>query len=153
MSKKVTNKIPLPVLKNARRKLDELMDMLAPYLVTLSPTERQPLVKMRADYLKFIDVSYGLALENPELFSGFFETVTFGEDFSAAHELLSFAAALNQLRDNMSDTEMAAGNCGLQAALAFYNTVKIAARHNIPGVRMIYEKLKSRRPLGRRKQR
>ena len=153
MGKTIITKIPLPVLKNARQKLDEMMDMLAPYLVTLSQAERQTLVEMRADYFKFIEASYGLAIENPEMLPGFFETMTFGEDFSIAQELLKFAAALNQLRDNISGMEMAAGNYGFQAALAFYNTIKIAARHDIPGARMIYEKLKPKRPSGRRKQR
>ena len=153
MSKKIINSIPLPVVRDAQQKLNEAMDMLAPYLVTLSPPERQDLVKMGADNLAFIDASYGLARKNPGLFPGFFETEAFGEDFSAAQELLGFASAVNQLRDKISDTEMAAGNCSLQAALAFYNTVKIAAWHDIPGAKMVYEELKAKRPSVRRKQR
>jgi len=150
MSKKVINRIPLPVLRDARLKLDEVLNLLRPYLV--SPSERQVLVELGADSLAFIEASYGIAVKYPELLPCFSGAPIFGEDFFMAREFWGFAAKLNHLRDTLHDTEMAAGNYGLEAALAFYTMMKIAARHDIPGARMIYEELKSRRPSGRRRQ-
>jgi len=152
VSRKAANKIPLSILRDAQLKLDEVMDMLGPYLLALSPPERQALVKMEAESFEFIEVSYCFAVENPELFPNLAEIVTFSDDFPLTQELWSFATKLNQLRDNMRDTEMAAGNYALEAALAFYDMIKIAARHDIPGARVIYEELKPRRPSARRKQ-
>ena len=151
MSKKVINKIPLSILQSAQEKLEEAMNMLGPYLVVLSPTERQVLVEMNDEYVNFIEVSYGLAVEDPDLLSCFLEAGEFEEDFSIVQGLLRLAAKLNDLKNCINDTEMVAGNYGLQAALAFYNTIKIAARHDIPGTRVIFEELKARRPHGRRK--
>ena len=83
---------------------------------------------------------------------GFTEMAILGEEFLIARELWNFAAKLRQMKDAIRDTELAAGNYALEAAFAFYDTVKIAARHDIPGTRVIFEELKPRRPSGRRKQ-
>ena len=138
-------------MQSAQQKLEEVMTMLGPYLVVLSPMERQVLVEMDDEYVNFIEVSYGLAAESPDLLGCFLQTGNFREDFSIVQGLLRLAAKLNEFKHSISDTEMAAGNYGLQAALAFYNTIKIAARHDIPGTRVIFEELKARRPQGRRK--
>ena len=150
MSKRVVHNIPLSILRDAHLKLEEVINMLDPYLVALNPPERQGLARMGAESFEFIEVSYGLAVGNPELLPAFVDASIFGEDFSIAQELWSFTAKLDQLKDIINDAEMAAGNYGLEAALAFYNMIKIAARHDIPGARMIFEELKSRRPSGRR---
>ena len=152
MVKKAINKISLQILRDAQLKLDELMDMLRPCLVALSPEERQTLIKTGAKFFRFIEISYGIALENPDFFPSFMKAVIVKEDFSIAQELWTFAAKLKQLKDNIHDTEMAAGNYALQTALAFYQTVKIAARHDIPAAGVIFEELKPRRPSGRRRQ-
>ena len=153
VGKKIINRIPLSVLRDAQIKLDEVMDMLGPYLIALDPPERQALVRMEAGSCEFLEMSYALAVENPELFPGFAEAAIFEENFSIVQELWTFGAKINQLNDNIRDTEMAAGNYALEAALCFYNMIKIAARHDIPGARVIYEELKPRRPPGKRKHR
>ena len=150
MNKKIINKIPLTKLQDAQSKLDEVVDLLGPYLVVLSPAERQAMVKMGAESFEFLEVSYGFAVENPELFPGFTEAAFFEKIFFITQELWALVAKLNQLRDTIHDTEMTAGNRALEAALAFYQTVKMAARHDIPGARVIFEELKPRRPSKRR---
>ena len=139
-------------MRNAQSRLDELMNMLGPYFVVLSPPERQSLLKMGRGSFKFAELAYGLAVEHPELFPGFLKAGILGEDFSIARELWALAAKLNQLKDRLQDTELAAGNYALQAAFSFYQTVKIAAKRDIPGASVIYEELKSRRPSWQRKQ-
>ena len=128
------------------------MEMLEPYLVVLTRADRQVLVKMRAETFKFVELSYGLAVEYPELFPSFKETAIFKEEFITARELWSFDNKLNRLKDTIIDTEMAAGSNVLETALAFYHTVKIAARRDIPGARTIYEELKPGFPSRRRRQ-
>jgi hypothetical protein len=41
---------------------------------------------------------------------------------------------------------MVAGSEACQAALVFYNSVKMAVRQDVPGAKVIYEKLKKRFP-------
>lgn len=153
MSNIVIKKIPLVILQNAQQKLDEVMDMLGPCLVTLSQPERQALVKIGEESFNFIAKSYELAIEYPELFPSFVKAGIFGEDFSTVQALKSLTARLNKLKDGISDTEMVTGNHALEAALAFYQTLKIAARRDIPGTRVIYEEIKPRRCFGRPKKR
>jgi len=142
----VKKKIPAKVLHDAQLLLDQVISMLEPHLVALTQTERQVLVKMGADSFRFLEMSHEFAVEYPELFPAFTEVAIFKEEFFTARELWSFAAKLNRLRENMSDTGMAAGSHALETAMAFYHTVKIAARHDIPGARVIYEDLKSEFP-------
>ena len=118
------------------------MNILGPYLIVLSPSEKQTLSTIGEGSLKFIEMSYKIAVDNPRLLPSFMETSVFGEKFSVVRELLKFAAKLNQLKENIRDTEIAADNCGLETAFAFYNMMKIAARRDIPGARVIFEELK-----------
>jgi len=142
MGRKTFKKIPAEILHGAQTKLDEVMGLLKPYLVTLTQQERQALVKMETESIKFLEVSHGIALENSELFPTFIKAAVFREEFSAAHELWLVANKVSQLNENINDTGMLAGNNAMETALIFYQTVKIAALHDIPGARVIYEELK-----------
>jgi len=152
VKKKAVFRIPLAILHEAQLKLDEVIRMLEPYLVELSPPERQEMVRMGPESFEFVELSYGLVVENPELLPGFTEAASLGEGFSAVRELWILDKKLTQLKNYICDMEMATGDHVLEAALAFYQTVKIAARRDIPGARIIYEELKPKRPSGRRKQ-
>ena len=151
--RRVARKIPAEIMENAQIKLSEIISMLEPYLVTLSPPERQALGRMKEGSLKFLELSHGLAVEYPDLFPSFMKAAVFGEEFSAVHELAAFSSKINTLRDSISDTEILAGNRALEFAMAFYNTVKIAARRDLPGAKVILEELKPKFPSGRRRQR
>jgi hypothetical protein len=45
---------------------------------------------------------------------------------------------------------MLAGSEAYQAALVFYKSVKMAAAHDVPGAKAVYEELKTRFPGGKR---
>ena len=151
MRKKTIKKIPLGVLRDAQSRLDEVMDMLGPYLLVLNPQERKNLVKVGDKSFMFVELAYGFANEHPEMFPGFTKAQILEEEIFVARELWTLTSKLNQLNDDIQDTKMAAGNHALQAAMAFYQTVKIAARRDIPGAAVIYEELKPSRPTGLRK--
>ena len=147
-------KIPEDVLQRIQLKLDEMIDLLKPYLVVLTSEERQALTKIEEETYRFLEMSHGLAVDYPDLFPSFMKAAVFGENFSTVTELSGFANKLNNFRDSISDTEMLAGNHAMEFALAFYHTVKMAARRDIPGAKVIFEELKPRflsRKLKRRK--
>jgi len=146
ISRRTEKKIPSKVLHDARLLLDEAMNKLEPYLVVLSEADRQALVKMEAVSFRFLELSHKFAVEYPDLFPAFTEAAIFKEEYFTVRELWSFVNKLNQLKDNISDTGMATGTHALETAAAFYHTVKIAARHDIPGARGIYEVLKPKFP-------
>ena len=139
----------MPVLQDARQKLEEALFILKPYILTLNAEERQPLEKLGIEHLTFIEKSYQLNLKYPEMIPEFFEKEIFTEEFFKARALLDISEKLDQIKEELRDTKLAAGNLGLRAAFAFYNTVKIAARHKIPGTAIIYEELKPIRPAGK----
>jgi TolA-binding protein len=56
-----------------------------------------------------------------------------------------------QLHEYTDDTAMTSGSEAYQAALIFYNSVKMAARQDVPGAKAVYEELRKRFPGTRRK--
>jgi hypothetical protein len=54
------------------------------------------------------------------------------------------------LEEGISNTQMTAGSEAYQAALTFYNSVKVAALQGIPGAQAVYEELKRRFPGSKR---
>ena len=153
MRKKDFHKIPPDVLHDAQLKLDEVIYLLEPYFIKLAPPERQALVKIETDSIKFLEVSHGIAITRQELFPSFIKAAIFCEEYFLAHELWEVIKKVNKLKDSIYDTEILIGNSALETAMAFYETVKIAAKRDIPGARVIYEELKSAFQSGRRKQR
>ena len=140
-------------MQEAQLKLDEMMNLLEPYLVSLTPAERRTLIKMGNDNFAFLELSYGLAVEYPDLFPSFMKAAVFKEEFFAAQGLWTIFNRINLLRDRISDTEMLAGNIALETAMAFYHTVKMAARRDIPGARIIFDELRPVFSSGRQKRR
>jgi hypothetical protein len=146
MSKKIIKKIPLETLQNAHQKLDEIENLLKPYLISLEADERHALIKMEEESYRFLELSYRLTVDCPELFPAFMKAAVFKEEYSAANELSGFFKKMDDLKNKIRDTEMLAGSHALEYAFAFYDTVKIAARRDIPGSGVIDEELKSRLP-------
>ena len=136
-------KISLELLLSAQSKLDELTMLLEPCLVSLTAAERKLLNKVGAKTVEFLKMSHGLALENHELFPETLDISCFGEKSVLTDELWILFNKTDSLRDRIIDTKTLIGNHAMENALAFYNTVKIAARRDIPGVRVVFEELKA----------
>ena len=151
MSNKPFIKIPPCVLFYAGIKLDELGKILEPYLVVLTPPERQDLIKIETETIEFLKLSHVYAVENPWLFPVFIKEAIFRKDLFAAHGLWLFINRIDQLKDNIIDTETLTGNHALETALAFYRIVKIAARRDIPGAKVVFEDLKPASRFRKRK--
>jgi len=142
MGSKICKKIPEDILQAALQKLDDAKRLIDPYLVSLTPAERQALSQIGTELMRCLELSHGIAVEYPDLFPAFVKTAAFREEFFITRELREVISKIDGLKENILDTEMLAGNHALDMALAFYNTVKIAARRDIPGARLIYDKLK-----------
>jgi hypothetical protein len=68
----------------------------------------------------------------------------FTDDMNAWEQLMSVLRPVQQLFTNLDDTTMEAGSESYVAALSYYNSVKQAAKMNIPGAKPIYDDLKKR---------
>ena len=150
---RTVKKIPPEVLYNTRSRLDELIDVFEPYHVVLAPDERRSFGNMDVEFIKFLELSYGLAVECPRLFPAFMDREVFKEEFFTTSQLWMLINRINQLRDNIWDTEMLLGSRTIEIAVAFYKIVKMAARHDIPGAKVIFEELKPVFPSVNRRRR
>jgi len=145
-------KIPPEALRKAQLKLDEAAKVLKPHLVVLTPSERLSFRKSGAELIKFLELSHNLAVESPGLFPAFINTEVFRNEYLTTHELWILVNKINQLGEHVRDTERLSGNRTLEMAVAFYQTVKMAARRDIPGSKIIFSELRSAFPPGIKKQ-
>jgi hypothetical protein len=143
--------IPQDILTQAQTKIQEALTLLTPYLLALTPVERQGMPKMGEKTISFVEKAYDFAKQNPNLVPPYLEMTAFGTDFTDAHGLWTLHNLVLQLEEGISDTEMTAGSEAYQAALVFYKSVKMAAAQDIPGAKAVYEELKTRFPGGKRK--
>lgn len=145
-------KIPPEVLLKAEQKLDEILNILKPYLAAAAPEKEQAPDENTAhkgsELIKFLKLSHELAVETPELFPDFADKTEFKEDFFTANELWILAGKIDVLKEKLSSMEILAARRALEIALMFYQTVKIAARYDIPGARVIFDDLKTAFPSG-----
>jgi len=149
---KHTQAIPNNVLDQAQAKIDEIREILAPYMLAMTPAERRVLLKMGPKTINFVEKAYDFAKQNPNLVPPFLDMDIFKNDFGNAHGLWTLVNSIRQLYQNANDTEMAAGSEAYQAALVFYNSVKKASAQNVPGAKAVYQELKVRFPSGKRKE-
>jgi hypothetical protein len=87
----------------------------------------------------FVKKAYDFARQNPNLVPPYLDINAFGTDFEDAHGLWTLVNSIRQLCENIDDTEMTAGSETYQAALVFYNSVKVAAAQDIPGAKAVYD--------------
>jgi hypothetical protein len=144
-----TGSIPKDEVEQALGKIDEAFDILRPNLYSLTPDDRQKLLKMGDKSLAFVEKTGELAASNPQFAPSYFNLDEFNIDLADAVNLRTVANRLQQLSREVDDTAMLAGSEAFTQALSYYNSVKQAARDNIPGAQALFDELKKRFALGR----
>ena len=125
--------IPTDVLTQAQAKIDEVQGILAPYLQSLTPAQRRRIPKTGRKTISFVEKSYDFAKQNRNLVPTYLDMEAFGTDVEGSRMLWTLINSVRQLEQHLSDTEMTAGSEAYQAALQFYNFVKMAAKQNLLG--------------------
>jgi hypothetical protein len=82
--------------------------------------------------LSFVEKAHEFAKQNPDFVPPYLNMTDFDIDFADAHNLWSILLASKQLHENIDDAVMVAGSEAYQAALIFYNSVKMAVRQDVP---------------------
>ena len=119
-------------------------DSLAPFLVSLTPEQRKELPKMSDKSTPFVEKALSYAASEPKLFPAYLDVEELKKDVNAVAALTTIYRSLAQLTEQLNDTITLAGSEAYVAALAFYNSVKQAAKMNVPGAKTIYDDLKKR---------
>ncbi len=136
--------IPPSELQQVLFKLQEISTILKPYLIALTPEERKTIPKMSDKTQPFVEKALDYALSNPEFTPAYMSVPELQIDMKAVQDFTAIMQLLQPICDNVSDTEMLSGSEAYLAALTYYNSVKHAAKSNVPSAKAIYEDLSKR---------
>jgi hypothetical protein len=107
-------------------------DLLKPYMVALTPAERQELPKIIDGTVPFVQKSLEYAQTNTQFVPSYIDVKELKVDFDAVEALSQIFRPIEQLYSNLNDTMTLSGSEAYVASLAFYNSVKQAAKVNVP---------------------
>jgi hypothetical protein len=144
----ISLKIPADQLQDILATQKHLIDLCRPYLVDLDAEGRKALAKMGTRTVEFVGKALQYAREHPEFQPSYFDLDEFACDYDAVDTLQSLLRPLTQLVDMLSDSQVLSGSEAYAAALAYYKSVKAAAKRGLPGAALIADDL-GRQFMGR----
>ncbi|HTH57854.1 MAG TPA: hypothetical protein VL728_17525 [Cyclobacteriaceae bacterium] len=118
--------------------------MIGSRLVTLSDEERQTLPKMKDGTVAFVQKALDYCQTNPEFVPVYIGVGDLEIDLTAVKDLMRIFRPLQQITQAVEDSMMLAGSEAYVAALAYYNSVKHAAKMKVPGAQKIYDDMSAR---------
>jgi hypothetical protein len=129
-----------------RTALRTLNQALLPNLVTLTPETRKNLAKIGDRSLPFVNKTADYVKTKPEFMPPFVSAEDMQKALASMELLTEYNRIVDQLNQQLGDTLILAGNQAYTAALAYYNSVKMAVKLNQPGAALIYDDLSQRFP-------
>lgn len=127
-------------------KLQEIRDLLQPVAVNISTAEKYKRQAVNNKRIPFIQKTMEYMQQYPQLKPGFVDVQAYQNDVKLFHDMQELLQAVRVLEESMADIGFAAGSEAYRQALAFYESVKQARKHNIPGIDTIYEDLRTAFP-------
>jgi hypothetical protein len=140
----VSIQIPENELNEIKTQVLALKEKLQGYLISLKPAERQGIAKMSDKTVPFVEKVTEYVQSHPEFVPPFMQTEEMMIDVKAYNDLIQIFREVEQLCTQLDDTVMLSGSEAYLAALAYYNSVKQAAKMNVPNAKSIYKDLKQR---------
>lgn len=140
----ISIQIPEAELQTARDAVNTIKTILSPYLVALSPSERQTLPKMGDGTLPFVEKVMEYAQEDGQFLPPFLDLQEMDKDWTTVKSLMPILREIQQLNSNLNDTVTLAGSEAYVGALGYYNSVKYGAKMNAADAKVIYEDLRQR---------
>jgi len=127
------------------QKIGEIRALL-PFLLNLTPDERQTLPKLGDKTLAFDEKCASHMAQNPKLVPGFVDLAELEKDRALRTPLSDVVRELDSLTQAVDDTVTLVGHEIYMAELAFYQNVRQAAKRGVSGAQAIYDDLKDRFP-------
>ena len=144
MDNKINFSIPDEAITQVKQKLAEITTIFKPYLIALTPAERQAIPKMSDKTVPFVEKTLDYCTSAPQFAPSFMDREALAADMKVVNQLIPVFRIVKQLSDGLDDTSMEAGAESYVNALAYYNSVKLAAKNDVPGAKAIYEDLSKR---------
>ncbi|KAF0179607.1 MAG: hypothetical protein FD161_1224 [Limisphaerales bacterium] len=123
-------------------KLNEIKALL-PFLINLTPEERQSLPKMGNDKLPFVTKSLTYGQQFPQIVPPFTSLAELQKDPALTARVLQLLQIFRPFTQSLDDTGMAVGSESYVAGLSIYNSAGQAAKVNFPGATEIHADLKT----------
>ena len=124
--------------------LSVIDNILTGKLITLTPQERREYPKMSDGTVPFVRKALEYANSNSEFTPKFVDSGELEIDIEAVDTLNNVYRPLKQLIERLDDSILLSGSEAYVAALAYYNSVKLGAKMNVPGAKAIANDLKKR---------
>lgn len=144
MDNKINFLIPEELINEVSQKLNEAATLLQPYLIALTPEERRTIPKMSDKTLPFVEKTLEYCQTAPQFAPPYMDREALAGDMKVTQQLTPLLRTTIALNNGLDDTVMEAGGESYVNALSYYNSVKQAAKMNVPGAKSIYEDLKKR---------
>lgn len=126
-------------------KITEIAALL-PFLLNLTKNERISLPKLGPASLGFDEQCASYMASSPNLVPPFVDLAEVAKDRALRLALADIWRELKKLCEQVDDTLMLVGSEVWMADLSFYQTVRQAARRDVPGADTVYDDLKTRFP-------
>lgn len=144
MENKIKASIPAPVINEAKQLLNNAVTVLKPFILALSPVERQSLPKMSDKTYPFVEKTIAYCQSAPQFVPPYMDKEALKSDMETYNQIIPLFRVVKQLSDGLDDTSMQAGAECYTNALNYYNSVKQATKADVPGAKAICEDLRKR---------
>ncbi len=142
------NRISIEISGEAKTKVTESLngieEAIGGQLISLTNKDRVQLPKMSDGTIPFVEKVISYAKSSPEFLPPYVDVVEMDNDFTLVEALTDVLREVKQLHDNLEDTITLAGSEAYTAALSYYNSVKMAAKLEVPGAKSIQSDLSKR---------
>ena len=144
IAKRTSFNIPDDDLQAVQAAVQTLQSRLVPHLVNIGSDEKRALAKMGSKSVDFVSKTLTYATTNPHFKPAFVDIGNFSQDVAAFGVLRSLQQPVSQLADMLDDSLALTGSDAMNAALAYYQSVKTANKLNMPGAGTIADDLSAR---------
>jgi hypothetical protein len=110
----------------------------------LTPKEKMALPKMSDGTLPFVTKTLDYSITDSQFVPPYVDATELQRDFKAVQDLTPVLRAVEKLHNSLNDTITLAGSEAYVTALAYYNSVKLGAKLDVPNAKAVYSDLKIR---------
>lgn len=142
MSNYISAEITQEVIDKVTADLVDIQSKL-PFILKLSPAVKQSMPKLEDSRAPFVNKCLFYARKESKILPPYTDIDELERDLKLFNNLQNIAKEVDRLSDMINDTRIAAGSDAYVAALSIYNSVKQAAKMNVPGTKAILDDLKT----------
>ncbi len=145
-SNRISLVMPAQDVEQVKQLLTQAVQIMAPYLINLTPDERVQLPKMGDKTIPFVTKGLEYLRIPGTPAPPYVDVEGLNIDLNAFETLRQIRQVAQPFVDMLDDTMLLCGSEAYVPVLAFYSYLKGAAKMNVPGAKTILEDLSARFP-------